>query len=104
MTEIRCVKCRRLLMKVDYISSRLQIKCPKCGHMFTGTLFAGNEPDVESAVKSVEHLIGVDDARWKTLEPLINKTVIRVPTGKDTEAVFLYPKHDGMEIDKRDLG
>lgn len=31
MTEIRCVKCKRLLMKgrIEVI----QIKCPKCGYL-----------------------------------------------------------------------
>ena len=32
MEEIRCKKCRRLLMKVtgDFTSSDVYIKCPKC--------------------------------------------------------------------------
>ena len=29
MTEIRCVKCNRLLMKAKEIN--VEIKCPKCG-------------------------------------------------------------------------
>ncbi len=31
MTEIRCVKCRKLLMKADWIQA--EIKCPKCGYI-----------------------------------------------------------------------
>ncbi len=33
MTEIRCVKCRRLLMKVEDNKGTIEIKCPKCGHI-----------------------------------------------------------------------
>ncbi len=32
MTEIRCVKCRRLLMKAEGLLGRAEIKCPKCGY------------------------------------------------------------------------
>ena len=31
MTEIRCVKCKRLLMKG--LIKVIQIKCPKCGYL-----------------------------------------------------------------------
>lgn len=31
VNEIRCKKCRRLLMKGDV--RRIEIKCPKCGHV-----------------------------------------------------------------------
>ena len=31
MTEIRCVKCRRLLMKAENLIGEIEIKCPKCG-------------------------------------------------------------------------
>lgn len=31
MTEIRCVKCRRLLMKATRFDG--EIKCPKCGYV-----------------------------------------------------------------------
>jgi len=31
MTEIRCVKCKRLLMKAESIDA--EIKCPKCGYV-----------------------------------------------------------------------
>ena len=31
MTEIRCVKCKRLLMKARIFAG--EIKCPKCGYM-----------------------------------------------------------------------
>ena len=31
MTEIRCVKCRRLLFKVLNCAGKIEIKCPKCG-------------------------------------------------------------------------
>lgn len=31
MTEIRCKKCRRLLMKGDV--KEVEIKCPKCGYI-----------------------------------------------------------------------
>ena len=30
MTEIRCKKCKRLLMKVTLVDG--EIKCPKCGY------------------------------------------------------------------------
>lgn len=34
MTEIRCVKCRRLLMKASNdITGRIEAKCSKCGHL-----------------------------------------------------------------------
>ena len=34
MTEIRCKKCNRLLMKVSKeLMSSIEIKCPKCGHV-----------------------------------------------------------------------
>jgi len=33
MTEIRCVKCRRLLFKGYF--SKVEIKCPKCGYVQT---------------------------------------------------------------------
>ena len=31
MSEIRCVKCNRLLLKSDFV--RAEIKCPKCGYI-----------------------------------------------------------------------
>lgn len=31
MTEIRCAKCRRLLMKAEVVKG--EIKCPKCGYI-----------------------------------------------------------------------
>ena len=30
MTEIRCVKCKRLLFKGEW-NGKIEIKCPKCG-------------------------------------------------------------------------
>jgi phage FluMu protein Com len=33
MTEIRCKKCNRLLMKVSKVSDSIEIKCPKCGYL-----------------------------------------------------------------------
>jgi len=38
LTEIRCVKCKRLLMKAEYekdrnINVKVEIKCPKCGYV-----------------------------------------------------------------------
>ena len=32
MTEIRCKKCNRLLMKAER-SWKVEIKCPKCGYL-----------------------------------------------------------------------
>lgn len=32
MTEIRCKKCNRLLMKAEG-TWEVEIKCPKCGHL-----------------------------------------------------------------------
>ena len=34
MKEVRCKKCRRLLMKVvnDFVGCGIYIKCPKCHH------------------------------------------------------------------------
>ncbi len=31
MTEIRCVKCNRLLMKAQMVLG--EVKCPKCGYI-----------------------------------------------------------------------
>ena len=31
MTEIRCVKCGRLLLKANYIEG--EVKCPKCHYI-----------------------------------------------------------------------
>ena len=36
MTEIRCVKCKRLLFKVESrwdVNPAIEIKCPKCGYI-----------------------------------------------------------------------
>ncbi len=35
MTEIRCVKCGRLLLKADLLFDYVaaEIKCPKCGYI-----------------------------------------------------------------------
>jgi len=47
MTEIRCVKCRRLLFKVDpYEGFGIEIKCPKCGYV--NKLNIGEDEKVES--------------------------------------------------------
>ncbi len=32
MTEIRCVKCRRLLFRAKGYKGQIEIKCPKCGY------------------------------------------------------------------------
>jgi phage FluMu protein Com len=31
MIDIRCMKCKRLLMKAEFVKG--QIKCPKCGYI-----------------------------------------------------------------------
>ncbi len=33
MIEVRCVKCNRLLFKMDSMWGGIQIKCNKCGYM-----------------------------------------------------------------------
>jgi len=33
MTEIRCVKCKGMLMKADIKFGTVEIKCRKCGYM-----------------------------------------------------------------------
>ncbi len=38
MIEIRCVKCKRLLMKANHFEG--EIKCPKCG--YTNKIYAFN--------------------------------------------------------------
>ena len=41
MTEIRCVKCNRLLMKSNGNGSKglvLEVKCPKCGFIHSYSL------------------------------------------------------------------
>ena len=35
MTEIRCVKCKRLLMKTDMVEGTISVKCGKCGYVNT---------------------------------------------------------------------
>ena len=35
MTEIRCVKCKRLLMKIDTEGALIETKCPKCNYLYT---------------------------------------------------------------------
>lgn len=37
MTEVRCPKCRRLLMKAEHVHA--EVKCPKCGHISDVTVF-----------------------------------------------------------------
>ena len=34
MVDVRCVKCGRLLMKVEGLFT-VEIKCPKCGYLYT---------------------------------------------------------------------
>jgi len=43
MREIRCRKCRRLLMRGNVI--HIEIKCPKCGHVqkFMSGRIGGNQ-------------------------------------------------------------
>jgi len=41
MTEIRCVKCRRLLFKQEGIFGKIEIKCPKCGYKYLHDPFKG---------------------------------------------------------------
>ncbi len=47
MTDVRCVKCNRLLMKVK--NAQAEIKCPKCAYinkiLVTGSR-GGKKPDV----------------------------------------------------------
>ena len=39
MTEIRCVKCNRLLFKHEGEGCfRVEVKCPKCGHIHNYTM------------------------------------------------------------------
>jgi len=33
MTEIRCVKCNRLLFKGTNFYGSIEVKCPKCGYI-----------------------------------------------------------------------
>ena len=42
MTEIRCVKCRRLLMKAE--TAKAEVKCPKCGYLNHLIIFFVTEP------------------------------------------------------------
>lgn len=45
MTEIRCVKCRRLLFKAEKWEGKIEIRCPKCGYT----------SDIEIEVKEGEY-------------------------------------------------
>jgi phage FluMu protein Com len=71
MTEIRCVKCGRLLMKISDPWTRtqiaisregVQIKCPKCGYVnqFTFAVNPNKYPKVKDG--EIGHLEGGIDS------------------------------------------
>lgn len=38
MTDVRCPKCRRLLMKAEHVHA--EVKCPKCGYVVSARVSA----------------------------------------------------------------
>jgi len=51
MTDVRCVKCRKLLFKVTKNGhSEVEVKCPKCGYLnnvyVTESFVVSDDPDL----------------------------------------------------------
>ena len=51
MTDIRCKKCNRLLMKVKSVIA--EIKCPKCGYI----QFVSKEPGRRALMGDIEYFV-----------------------------------------------
>ena len=72
MTEIRCVKCRRLLMKAKTVDA--EIKCPKCGYTqkccYTQNLMESKiwtymgKPLKEVPTEALKEIMGEDKPEW----------------------------------------
>lgn len=53
MTDVRCVKCNKLLMKADMVTA--EVKCPKCGYLNKLTVLRINKgsSSIEGEIEAV---------------------------------------------------
>jgi len=74
LTEIRCLKCNRLLFRAEDWIGKIEIKCPKCGFIDMISICVHNGRKVAKALLSKEMIknakfdaIGYEEKRLKTL-------------------------------------
>lgn len=92
MTEIRCVKCKRMLMKA--VELNIEIKCPKCGYV---QRFIGIPPKVGKMGFNEPQIIG--HGRAKDFEERKVKTISLADIPKGYMVSALKSEQGGRKFD-----